>query len=359
MFDVFAVRRPSPGLVASIDADRFAQDADAGADAAGAADGSQPSGEDAHLDHGDGSDDGADPGDGRAAADDADDEDFEDATDDGPDTPAEERIKKLASALKKAKRKLGTTRAERQRMKELKDRGVHLDDLYADSREYRRLLASAERNPRLRALLSGSDSDPEPRGRSTDRRTGPDPKDDGFTFDDSPEALGFDPKESKANQRIADGLRRVAQLEHTLKTTLERLDPDRLVERVNLLDQRFEHQAVATIRTEWTTAMTAASKQITNEGQRDAFMDLMRFAMEKEGGRRPAKFFVDHYLKKLGVNPVQADRARQAAADGQRNRVAQHVKQLPRQQPGAAAGAPARKTRESVADVHRRLRALG
>jgi hypothetical protein len=54
MFDTFTVRRRSVGLVASLEADRMAQDFDGGAEDAGASDGSQPSSDDAHLDDGDG-----------------------------------------------------------------------------------------------------------------------------------------------------------------------------------------------------------------------------------------------------------------------------------------------------------------
>lgn len=356
MFETFTVRRHSQGLIASLDADRFALDAGEGADAAGAADGSPPSSDDAHFADGDGTD-GLDAGDGaaRAGADDPDDEEFEDAEDQGTDTPAEERIKKLASALKKAKRKLGTTRAERQRMKELKDRGVNLDDLYADSREYRRLMTEVQRNPKLRALLSGSDTDDaEPTRPQPSRRAANDTDD--FTFDESPEALGFDPKESKANQVLANGLKRVALLEHTLEKQLARLQPDKLVARVDRLDQRFEQQTATAIKTEWTTATNAAAEQIKDPGLRTVFKDLMLFAREREGGKRRASDIVNHYLKQIGVAPAQASRASAAAAATQRNRVAHQVTQLPRPNGSNATPAPARKTRETVADVNRRLR---
>jgi len=358
LFGSFTVRRPFQGLIASLDVDRMAQDAGDGADPAGAGGDSPSPSDGAHFDDGEGAD-GGDAGNGdpaRSAAADADDEDFDE--EDDPDKPltAEDQIKKLRGALKKAKRKLGSTRGERQALKELRDRGVNLNDLYADSREFRRLQQQVASNPRLKALLSGG-SDEEPPARSTrtaDRRAEPETD---FTFDDSPEALGFDPKESRANERLADGLKRVAKLEHRLERELTRLNPDRLIETVNRLDTEFTRRDATAIRHEWGTAMDAAAKHITNEGQRDAFLDLMRFAMRAEAGKRPAKFFVDHYLKKLGVNPAQAGRAR-AAADQQRNRVASHVAGLPRQSGGNGTPAPARKAKELLADVHKRIRHL-
>jgi len=349
----FAVTRRSGGLVASLDADRFGPDADAGADAAGAADSSQLSGEDAQLDAVDGADESASAD--RAAAGDDDDEEF-DADDDGQQTNAEERVKKLANAIKKAKRKLAATRSERQRLKELRDRGLSLDDLYADAREYRRLSQLLEQNPRLRAALNGGDAEErEPARRESTRRPAPEP-DEEFQFDESPDALGFDPKESQANRTLARGLREVASLKHQFTQLLKRLDPDTLIRRVDSLDQGLRQQTHAQVTREWTDAIGSASPHIKDPNQQKVFGDLMRAAFKENGGKRPAKFFVDHYLKLLGVNPAQAARATQAVA-AQRNRTAERVAQLPRQNQGAnAAPAPARKSKELLADVHKRIR---
>lgn len=358
MFDTFRVARRSQGLVASIEADRNAPDFDGdAAEAAGAADDSQSSrDDDAHLDAGDGSDDD-DAGQGdadRSGADDDDDEEFD--TEDEPDAKPEEVVKKLKNALRKAKGKLGKTRADRQLLKELRDMGFRPQDLYADSREYRRLQSAAAANPRLRALLSGGsdDDDAQPRGRSTDRRAARDTEE--FQFDDSPEALGFDANASPANKAIAAGLKRAAQAEWKLDKVLAAIgDPTELVKQVKNLDQGFRSQSATTINTEWNGAIKAAAEQIKDKGVRALFQDAMLAAKQREAGKRPATFFVTHYLKLLNVTPAQAQRASQAAA--QRGRVAQHVAGLPRQNAGNnGTPAPARKAAEKLADVHKRLR---
>jgi hypothetical protein len=359
MFDTFTVRRRSVGLVASLEADRMAQDFDGGAEDAGASDGSQPSSDNAHLDDGDGAgyDDGTVQGDaGRTAAAQDDDEEFDDEDDQNADP--QERVKKLQNALKKAKRKLGSSRGDRQFLKELRDTGLRPTDLYADSREYRRLMDLARKNPRVMAALNGSDA-PDPsadRGRA-DRRDRP--TDDDFQFDESAEALGFDPKESRANRMLADGLKRTAKLEHQLTGLLKRLNPDALLERVDNIDRGLRNQSQAQTDKEWNTAFTAAASKITDPDMQKAFGDLIRAAKHMDGGRRPAQFYVDHYLKLLKVNPGQAQRASDAARAANRGRVAERVAQLPRQGHQGTTAAPARRQRESLADVHKRIKTLG
>lgn len=359
MFDTFTVARRSVGLVASLEADRMAQDFDNGAEDAGASDGSQPSSEHAHLDAGDGAgdDDGTVQGD--AARPDAAEDDDEEFDEDDTNADPQERVKKLQNALKKAKRKLGTSRGDRQFLKELRDAGLRPTDLYADSREYRRLMDLARKNPRVLAALNGSDV-PDPsadRGRAErrDRTT-----DDDFQFDESAEALGFDPKESRANRMLADGLKRTAKLEHQLTGLLKRLNPDALLERVENLDRGMRSQTQAQTDKEWNAAYTAASSKITDPGLQKAFGDLIRAAKSMDGGRRPAQFYVDHYLKLLNVNPAQAQRASDAAKAANRGRVAERVANLPRQgNPQGSTPAPARRQRESLADVHKRIKTLG
>jgi hypothetical protein len=355
MFDTFTVVRRS-GLVASLDADRMAPDFGAGAEADGAADGSHPSHDDANFDDGDGTDTDADAA--RAAADNDDDEEFD--TEDEQDKPLEERFKKLTNALRKAKRKLGSSRSDRQFLKELKDRGISVQDLYADSREYRRFLAETEKNPRLKSLLAsgGGEGDDAPRGKSTtsERRSAADTDD--FQFDDSPDALGFDPKESPANKVLAQGLRDVAQLKHQLSRILSHLgDPKELVSKVRTIDTTLRSSQQRSVDGEWNTAYAAAAKHIQDPELKAVFGDLLLAAKEKYGGQRPAQFFVDHYLKKLKVNPQQAARA-SAAAGQARARTAERVTQLSRPTGQNGTPAPARQKSERLADVHKRVRNL-
>jgi hypothetical protein len=353
MFETFTVGRRSRGLVASLDADRVAPDFAAGAEADGEADGSQPSHDNADFDAADG--DVTDTTGVRADAENDDDEEFD--TEDEQGKPLEERFKKLTNALRKAKRKLGSTRAERQFLKELKDRGISAQDLYADSREYRRFLSQAEKNPRLRALISGGGDEDEAasRGRTSERR--PAAEATNFQFDESADALGFDPKESKANQVLAGGLREIAQLKHQLTTILSHLgDPKELASRVKNIDTTMRTQSQRSIDNEWNTAYSAAAKHITDPDLKAAFGDLVLAAKERHGGSKPAQFFIDHYLKKLKVNPSQAARA--SAAAGQRARTAERVTQLTRPTGQNGTPAPARTGKERLSEVHKRIRNL-
>jgi hypothetical protein len=360
MFDTFRVTPRSTGLVAYLQADRMAGESGGAEEATGAA--GDEFAEDAHLADGDGADTGQDGADGddpaRAAAGDDDDEDID--TDEDPNADPRETAKKLKNALKRVKNKLHKTSADRQLLKQLRDRGYRLEDLYADSRQLRTLMGEAQRNPRLKALIhgNGGDDDAQPRGRGADRRS--EPTEDDFQFDESPEALGFDPKESKANRVLADGLKRVARLEHQLEKTLRDLNPRELRTRVDTIDRSLRYQSQTQLDNEWNTAYAAAVQHIKDPDLKRAFGDLMLAAKREQGGKQPARTFVNHYLKLLKVNPTQAARANSAVA-ASRNRVADRVAQLPRQNHGAnnSTPAPARTGKERLADVHKRIRALG
>lgn len=354
MFETFAVPPRTRGLVASFQADQMAADPGDGSDAAGAADGSQPLDDDAPLDA-EGADAGGEP-EQRTDADDDDDEEFD--TDDEPGADVTERYKKVSAALKKAKRKLANTRAGRQFLNSLKQRGVSPEDLYADSRELRDIKAALQRNPKLRAALNG-DAEPPPADRphGTDRRAEKDQRDE-FTFDEDPDVLGFDPAASRTNRTLANGLKAVARLQHEFKQFRESFDPRQLTERVDQIDRGVKQTQQSTLQREWTGALQEASAHIKDPDQKAIFGDLMRAAYRERGGQQPAKFFVDFYLKKLKVNPAQAARANAAVAQG-KQRTAERVAGLPRQTGQNSTPAPARQKRELLNDVHKRLRTIG
>lgn len=350
MFDTFFVTRRSRGLVASLGADRMAPEFDGGDEAAGAA-----GEDDAHLDAGAGADEG-DAVQGDADRTDADDDDDEEFDEGEADADPRETVKKLRNALRKSKTKLGKSRADRQLLKELRDRGFSAQDLYADSREYRRLMETANRNPRLRALLNGSDVDDDAQsGRGSGRRA---EADEEFRFDDSEEALGFAKDASPANKAIAAGLRRAALAEFQLAKLVKQLggDPTQLVSQVRNLDQGIRTQSAAQLNQEWSGAIKAASEHIKDTGVRAMFQDAMLAAKGREGGKRPAAFFVQHYLKLLKVSPATAAKANTAAAAA-RGRIASNVAGLQRQDAGTrGTPAPAKNAREKLSDVHKRLR---
>lgn len=365
MLNDFAVTRRTAGLVASLDDDRVFPVGEDGADPEGVGGGSPPPDDDAHLDaEGGAGDDLAGtepPADRRTDADDPDDEEFDvDETDEsGRTLTVEERIKKLASALKRAKRKLSTSRAGRQRLKELSDRGIHLDDLIVSHRNYHQLVELSRRNPEVRRLLSGDVGNDDPPARSADRRPAADPEPE-FTFDESPEALGFDPNESRTNRVLADGLKRAAKSEFLLERALKRIEQlESLAPKVEGLDRTIRTESQQRIAREWDTVTAAAAAKIKDEGHRTIFQDLMLSAREKVGGRRAAADIAKHYLSKMGIDAGTAQRAGAAAtaagaAGRRRHETAERVASLPRPGQGGSP-APARKSNERLVDVRRRL----
>lgn len=341
----------SQALVASLHDDRWGPDVTVPeAQPEGAGDGSQPS------------DDPADPAvdgpaaEARAGADD-DDEDFDiDGEDDGTgpaDTITPEKLKKITNALKRAKRKLSLSRADRQRIKELKDSGLTLDEMVYRSRQHREIEDAAKRNPKLRALFSGGEPDDTP-----DTRPAAEPEEE-FTFDET--ALGFDPNANQANRAIADGLRRGAKAEFMLERLMKQIDPKTLKARVDRLEGHTVQTAQATINQEWNGAIKAAGAEIDDDGVRKLFVDSMLHAKREFAGKRPATFFVDHYLKDLKVGRKVAAAASAAAANSgpttaQRQQAgAAKVATLPNLAGKGAAPAPAKHGRETLADVRRRL----
>jgi hypothetical protein len=358
----FTVPRRTQGLVALLNADRFDSDDADGADAGGgAADGSQPLDEDAPIDQdSEAVDAGDDESTRRAAADEGGDPDEdEDDNDRYEGLPHEERVKKLLAARKRDRRRLRERTPVFQRVQELAKHGISIDDLIQGFRSARAYEGLAQRNPKLRALLNGGDGDAEERtDRSRgDRRSAT----DDFQFDDSPEALGFDPKASQANKSLAASMRQTALLNHQFQKLMARLDPDKLLERVDGIERGVQHQSATAIRREWTEAIDAAMPHIKDPDLRDVFQDLMTQAMEKAGGKRPAKGIVEFYLKKLKINPAQAAKATTAAAAASRIRhgAAERVTQLQRQPGRQGTAAPARQGKETLAQVHRRVRTAG
>jgi hypothetical protein len=360
----FTVPRRSQGLVASLDADRFALDADGGADLdGGAGDDSQSSNEDASIDHdSEAADAGDDESTREAAGDEGGDHEDDDEDDDEryAHLPADQRVKKLSAALKRNRRRLAERTANHMRVKDLEARGITLDDLLVGFQNYRQFERTLQSNPRLRALLNGGDGDAEERtarGRG-DRRTA---AADDFQFDDSPEALGFDPKASQANKTLAASMRETARLRHELDRLTSRLDPDKLVQRVDGIERGLTQSQRASIERSWDLAIEAALPHIKEKGVRTLFRDSMISARDRVGGKRDPQEIVNHYLKELGVNPQQAAKASTAAAAASRIRhgAAERVTQLQRQPGRQGTTAPARQGKETLAQVHRRVRTAG
>lgn len=362
MLNDFTVGRRVGGPIASLDADRVDAADDTGADLdAGGGDDSQSSDDDAALDTQ--GDDAADES-AREGTDEGDEDDDDDDDSDRYDgLPPEERIKKLLDSRKKLRRKLAKRTPVYTQVQDLARRGVTLEDLVHSTRQYRDLAEKIRQSPKLRALIDGGDDADErrPATRGTDRAAG---EDADFTFDDSPEALGFDPKANLINKNIAAGLRRSALLEHRFNKLLARLDPDKLEQRVGGLEKGIQQSRVSAVEREWSEVVRAAEVHITDpnpkrqKGLRTMFRDNMRAAMERFGGRRPPNDIVTHYFNELGIKPAATARAAVAAARTT-HQAAQRVTQLQRQPGQSGQPAPARQKRELLSDVHKRLRNAG
>lgn len=352
--------------MASLHADHVdsADSADADLDAGGGDD-SQSFDDDAALDTPEGDDAAADEATRSASADGGESDDEDDDDDRYEGLPAEERVKKLLSARKKLRRKLRERSPVYEQVQALARQGISLADLQLTHRQHQQLAEQIRRSPKLRSLIDGSadEGDRRPGRRDATRPAG---DEEDFVFDDSPEALGFDPKESRTNQLLADRFRRAALTEHRLNkalTRMDRLDPDAIERRVGGLEQGIRQQSRQSIEREWTAAVDAAVTHITDpdtdrqKGLRTMFRDNMRIAMQTEGGKRPPQDIVNHYFRLLKITPARTARATAAARTAHQN--AQRVTQLQRQPSQSGQPAPANAKRKTLADVHRQVRNIG
>jgi hypothetical protein len=266
-----------------------------------------------------------------------DDEDDDQA---GQTRTAEDRIKALNAKNRKLRKRLLKSKGTLERLG-----GVDLDDLITRARQYDALQANAARNPRLRALLSGGD-DEDADDRAPARRPGARNHDDDPPFDEA--KLPFDPNENEANRYFAG----LARDNHELKRTVRQLTA-----RFEQFARQDSARSEATQREQWGSVVTAAAKQISHDGQRKIFRDAVvgAFNNPKIRERYTPQQIVSYYLKELGVQPQQAARANAAA----RQRVAEKNRTLPRHPAQGGSPAPARNPKETLADVHRRIRHVG
>jgi len=279
--------------------------------------------------------------------DDLDDDDL-DLDEDQPITP--ERFKKVTAKLKKLSRRDRRFAPIRQRLKDLADRdGVSLDDLVLTQREYARLQSQIAANPKMRALFS-SDGDDEP-AETRRPKAKVEPTD---VFDEK--TLPFDPNETDANRYFAN----LAKDNHELKQTVQRL-----VARVEAMDGRDVARTEASEKSQWKSAIDAAAAQLDDEFTRTLFKDAMvgAYQSRREHHRSPQEI-IAHYLKGK-VSKKQADSATAAATAATRRpgapgaaaqRIAEHNRTLPRTVAPPGTPAPARTSKERVADVNRRIR---
>jgi len=269
--------------------------------------------------------------------------------DDQAQRSPEERIKKLATKNRKLRRRLAKAAPALDRIK-----GLDLDALISRAKTAEQLEAQLQRNPRLRALINGED-EPEPASRRTART--PDPEDADF----DPSELPFDENENDVNRYFG----KLARKNHELSRELRKVKAD--LTDIRSTDTKRVEQ---TEQQEWISAISAAAKQIEDETTRILFKDAMvaAFKSRRDHGRTPQQI-IQHYLKGK-VSPQTEKRAAAAAAGGAKpgataraatqQRIAQQTtSQTTRTFAANGSPAPAKKTRETIADVNRRIRNLG
>lgn len=325
---------------------------------AGGAGGADPDGAEG-ADNGAVSDDGGDPADGvDAAGNDASreealedllvDEDEPDQDEHGRQRTTEDRIKAISKKNRKLRRQLAKLLPLAKRLGD-----VDLDDLITRARTADRLEEQLQRNPRLRGVLYGEDEEPQGSARTRSK------VEDEPEFDES--SLPFDPKENEVNAYFAKLARQNHELARELKQVRARQDQfeGRDTARTELQDKR-----------EWKSAIDAASATLKDPMTRTLFQDALTaaFISRHRHGKTPQQI-IAHYLKG-NVSSADAKRATDAAAAAAgknrgtstvaaQQRIAERNRTLPRTVAPSGQPAPARTGRETLRDVHRRIRTAG
>jgi hypothetical protein len=283
-------------------------------------------------------------------ADDDDDDDDDDLPTDVPDRTRWEKVRKKLSKLNRRDRRLAPVR---ERLKELKEQGLSLDDLVLTHRQYRSLEQSIRQNPKLRQALFGGDAE---EGSNTSRQPAPQPVEE--QFDES--SLPFDPNENKTNRYFADLAKKAWEMERKLT---------QLNGNVATQQQREHQRTEAQVKEAWVNKTDAAAKFIKDKGVQTIFRDAMTAAYHNARGRFTPEQIVNHYLKQLGIDPKQAARANAAAAGAgnanpnatlaARNRVANDNRNQPRTVAPPGAPASAQNGRPTLAGIKKRISSLG
>lgn len=297
-------------------------------------------------------DDGGDPDGADAGAGGDDDEDDVDLLAGGddddldPNQPIDEKkFRKVVRELRRAKRRIAKQLPLTQRL-----RGVDVDRVIANARQYEALEQRLRSNPRLlQQLMHGAEGDDDTGGQPASRRapSQTDPEwlqdDDKFPFDVTTPSGKF----------FAQQMRSMYTANATVQSDLRRA-----LKRIETLEGGIQQERTQQVRSKWVEGMEAAARQIKDPNLRDMFKDAVRGAFhyaQSNGQRLDPNKVIGHYLKKAGVNPT----TQRIAAGAARQRMAQSNQQLPRHQAGGGVATPARSGKERLADVHKRLRQIG
>jgi hypothetical protein len=235
--------------------------------------------------------------------------------------PIEDRYKALSKRARKLEKSLKKSLPIQQALREA---GVDLRTLLSSHQRLAAFEASLQANPRLRALLEGSNSDDPP---ADTRRAAAREEPVEYPFDVN-DPVGrfmqeFHQGSTKAQNEILDRLERI---EKSFDTRVGR------IESTTVAQQR------ATTMNTWKTTATAAAEKL-EPGVRQIFLDAVLSAAEGSlSGRHKLSVqqVIDHYLKPLKVSDKQKERASAAA----KQKTAERNNNLPRR-PAPGSGSPA------------------
>lgn len=353
-FNPFAVR-PQPRLQAPADGAAGGGADDAGEDAGDtgkAGEDDATSGEGADGDHAD-DDEGhtgsqTDEDDDDALVFGRDDEDDEDAR------PLEERHKRLSTAHNKLKRRFGKNLPL---IKALRQAGItDANDVVQKVRSFDALLerAGGDANKLLRLITqqgSGEDSDARGTGR-TDRMTKAEARELADEFDLSDEDF------AKLWETNNDAGKFFMKLSRSHSSTSKQLKE--ALARLDQLEGGIKQKDTQAVADKWLGVIKAGATKIKDEDTRDVYSDLMKAAYRQqaaEGRRFDPDAVSAKILKKLKVNPTTA----RIVQSAQQQRMATNNGHRPKHQAGghSSTAAPAKAKKESLVDVHRRLRSIG
>lgn len=261
----------------------------------------------------------------------------------------EEQHRALRKAHRKLQRRFLNARPTLARLK-----GIDLDDLVTRARQFDTLQAESRRNPRLRALLQGGETDAEPtRDRRPTTESDLPPLPTAFTA----ETLGFDPNDGVANKAAANLFAHVARLQRQVQDLLK-LQPT-----VQTLERGFTARTVAEERSTWNSALTTLETELKKVAPgNDMLLTFARDAVigayqTRQQHGRSAKQIVQGYIDRLAkAGAISKKQAGQLSAATQA-RMATHNTTLPRSPAGGGTPSSAQGTqRPTLKDVHRKLR---
>lgn len=260
--------------------------------------------------------------------------------------PAEEQLKRVLRQNAKLRTRYGKLHGIRQ---QLGDRDVA--DLITRDRDFRQLEQQLRANPRLRALLT--DGDTGRADRSESRRSPLPQLPEQFDVD----SLGFDPKESRANQVLAAAIQHVAELRKEV-SRLSNLPGT--VEQLNRSFQSREQRDSAKAWESTQRELEGRIKAVVADPKMAKVVTL--FMGDALAGARSGNYdatrILNHYLGQLQAAGVISAKGKTALTAGVQSAIARRNTQLPKHQAGGGTPAPASsgQPRQTLKDVHRRLR---